>query len=254
MFAQNCDPNVPVVDVDLTADAAGIFYSPNIIREGNCCGTTNPDRCIAFEITLHEDAQGIIFDICGGAIPPGALFYQVACGPEQPVGDVLCLDGAGPHSVTFCKPGNNQNVYCITSVPAPAAGPDTLASEGCTADPTSFGYDPATISRNSVAPGAFGEHNGLLTCQNCPDPSVNGPDPTFPFADFQVCGMPAGGCSSVLTCDTVRVFFASTLDVTVEPFSPAGHSGGAHEVALIYELDTKKAKRQKPRIVPCAKF
>lgn len=43
-----------------------------------------------------------------------------------------------------------------------------------------------------------------------------------------------------------------SYDVTISRL--AGHSGGAHEIALVYELDTQKAKQQKPRIVPCAKF
>lgn len=219
--AQDCTPDVPVMEVNLSGNPSATFISPSIVRAGNCCGTTAPDRCIAFNITLNEGAQGIIFDICAGAVPPGALFYQIGCGPPVPVGNMICLDGTGPHYLTFCKPGNNQNQYCITSVPAPTAGPDTLASEGCSAVLTSSGYDPSTIVWTSVAPGAQGSFDGLLSCTNCENPVVTAPADGLPFADYMVCGMPLGGCNPVEVCDTVRVSFASTLAVTIEPNPPA---------------------------------
>jgi gliding motility-associated-like protein len=215
-----CDPNVPLLEVDLTSDPAATFFSPSIIREGNCCGTTAPDRCISFNITLHEDAQGIIFDICDGAIPPGALFYQIECGPQIAVGDVLCLTGPGPHLLTFCKPGNNNNVYCITSVPAPAVGPNTYATEGCTAEISSTGYDPTSISWTSVAPGAPGDYDEYLECPTCDTTLVFAPDNIPEFIDYQICGLAIGGCSTEEFCDTVRVYLANTLDVTIEPTNP----------------------------------
>ncbi len=219
--AQNCSPEVPVINVNLSAAPDAVFLSPSVVRAGNCCGTTAPDRCIAFEITLHESAEGIIFDICGGAVPPGALFYQINCGPAIAVGAMICLSGAGPHYLTFCKPGNNQNQYCITSVPAPTAGPDTLASEGCSAVLTSSGYNPATIVWTSVSPGPQGSLDNMLSCTNCENPVVTASQDDLDFADFMVCGMPLGGCNPALVCDTVRVYFASTLAVTIEPDPPA---------------------------------
>lgn len=43
-----------------------------------------------------------------------------------------------------------------------------------------------------------------------------------------------------------------SYDITVSRL--AGHSGGAHEIALIYEYGSLKGKKQKRRIIPCAKF
>lgn len=227
MRGQDCGANVPVIDVDLTADAGGTFFTPSVTRVGNCCGTTNPDRCIAFNITLSDDAQGIVFDICAGAVPPGALFYQVACGPPVAVGNILCLDGPGPHSLTFCKPGNNNNVYCITSVPAPTAGPDTLASEGCTAQIIADGFEPGMTTWSSVGPGPDGSLDYLIDCPTCLATGVSAPNPIIPFGDFEICGLNVGGCSPVQVCDTVRVYFASTLDVTIAPEEPAICFGSA---------------------------
>ena len=74
-----------------------------VVVGGNCTG------CLfrVYNITLHPDASAILFDIVSGAVPPGALFYQVDCGSITPVGLPICLDGVGPHNFTFCKPGNN---------------------------------------------------------------------------------------------------------------------------------------------------
>jgi len=44
--------------------------------------------------------------------------------------------------------------------------------------------------------------------------------------------------------------FGYSYDISVNRLH--GHSGGAHEIAMIIEL--RRAKKQKPRIVPCAKF
>jgi hypothetical protein len=108
-----CDAITPFFNVNLSNNSNSVWNSPTVQRAGNCCGTTNPDQYISFLLNLVSDAQGIEFDICDGALPPGALFYQVDCGPPQSVGNVLCLSGSGPFLITFCKPGNNQNQYCI---------------------------------------------------------------------------------------------------------------------------------------------
>src|SRR5688572_3062422 len=81
-----CDPTVPSFVVDLSGSPTLSWLSPPVVREGNCCGTVSPDVCIEFIITLHPAANGIIFDIASGAVPPGGMFYQVDCGPPTPVG------------------------------------------------------------------------------------------------------------------------------------------------------------------------
>jgi hypothetical protein len=46
-----------------------------------CCGAMSPDVCVEFSITLAPGANGISFNIASGAVPPGALYYQINCGP-----------------------------------------------------------------------------------------------------------------------------------------------------------------------------
>jgi gliding motility-associated-like protein len=220
LSAQDCDGNVPFFNVDLSSAVDAVFYSPPVQRDGNCCGTTAPDKCISFSVTLHPDAVGIIFDICDGAMPPGALFYQVNCGPATAVGNVLCLSGPGPHLITFCKPGNNTNIYCITSVPGPGVGPNQVASDGCNATIEAIGYDPATLVWNSVFPGPQGMYNNLMSCTNCPAPIITAPANFPPSIDFMVCGSPMGGCEVTPYCETVTVYFASSLAVSILPEIP----------------------------------
>jgi gliding motility-associated-like protein len=225
--AQICGPNVPSINVDLSASPSATFQTPNIQRQGQCCGVTAPDQCLQFVITLHPDAQGINFQICAGAVPPGALFYQIACGPEIQVGQAICLDGAGPHILTFCKPGNNTNQYCITSIPAPSAGPGIVLNDGCTGTITSTGFAPGTIQWTSVAPGAPGAYNSYLGCPSCANTTVTGQTGAPAYVDYQVCGNAIAPCSSNSYCDTVRVYFNPTLTVAIEPELPTVCFGAA---------------------------
>ncbi|MFO7790987.1 MAG: hypothetical protein R6V32_10485, partial [Bacteroidales bacterium] len=132
-YAQSgvCDDTVPYFEADLSADPNSEWISPAVIREGYCCGHSGVDRCIEFSITLHPDAVAIIFDIESGAVPGGSMFYQIDCGPVVEVGEPVCLTGVGPHTLTFCKPGNNDNTYAITSVPEPTFSGLDVATENC---------------------------------------------------------------------------------------------------------------------------
>jgi|JI9StandDraft_1071089.scaffolds.fasta_scaffold213225_3 hypothetical protein len=53
-FAQNpaCDSGVPYFLVDLTGQPAGVWSSPNISRNEQCCGAPNSDACISFDVIL----------------------------------------------------------------------------------------------------------------------------------------------------------------------------------------------------------
>lgn len=216
-----CGPNVPQFTVNLSSNIDSLWTSPDTVRNDTCCGAVAPDKCVSFNLTLNSNASGIIFDICDGAIPPGALFYQVACGPVQQVGEALCLSGPGPHLITFCKPGNNQNKYCIKSVPKPSAGPDKSVSDGCIDTLNAIGYDDTTIVWRSVFPGPPGAYDSSLSCtQDCPTTIVTGGNNYPPFIDYEVCGRPTGGCLPTPTCDTVRVFFFRTLNVQITPQQP----------------------------------
>jgi large repetitive protein len=216
-----CDPSVPIFNVNLTGSPSGTWTSPNVIRNGNCCGTTAPDRCIDFVITLDPGAVGISFNIISGAIPGGALFYQIGCGPPTPLGSPICLSGVGPHLLTFCKPGTNANVYQITSIPAATGGTNIIVNDGCIDTIHATGFNPTTVTWNSIYPGAPGAYNSYLSCTaNCLNPIVTGSGTLPPYVDYVVCGQPAAMCNFATVCDTVRVVFNPTLHVTIAPINP----------------------------------
>jgi hypothetical protein len=78
--SQICDSLTPVFTVDLSSSPQATWISPAGKRDGLCCGAMSPDVCVEFIITLAPGANGIKFDIASGAVPPGALFYQINCG------------------------------------------------------------------------------------------------------------------------------------------------------------------------------
>ncbi len=219
-FAQ-CGPGVPTFTVNLTGNPGGTWLSPNVVRNDNCCGTTNPDNCIKFIITLDPNATGIAFSIASGAVPGGALFYQINCGPPSALGSPICLTGVGPHILTFCKPGNNANVYQITSIPAAVGGTNVTVNDGCIDTLHATGFNPSTVTWNSIFPGAPGAYNSYLSCTSgCLNPIVTGSGTLPPYVDYVVCGQPAAQCNFATVCDTVRVTFNPTLGVTIVPVNP----------------------------------
>jgi hypothetical protein len=164
-----CDPNTPVFDVDLSGQPSGVWLSSSVIREGYCCTANGNDVCIRFNLLLDSAANGINFSVASGAVPGGALFYQINCGPLQMVGVPICLDGPGPHIITFCKPGNNQNTYQITSLPKPYTYPPSLVTQTCQGSISVAGLGEPTVQWTSIPPNATGiykmefEKTGKLT-------------------------------------------------------------------------------------------
>lgn len=216
-----CGPGVPAFNVDLTGAPDSIWVSPYVLRADNCCGTTAPDKCVKFIITLDADAEAINFDIIAGAVPGGALFYQINCGPETALGQPICLDGAGPHLLTFCKPGNNENIYQISSIPQPVKGTDITINDGCIGQLNAAGFNEASVTWNSIYPGATGAYNSYLSCTSgCLSPTVNAQPGFPPYIDFVACGLPDAMCNLITVCDTVRVTFNTTLTATIIPQNP----------------------------------
>ena len=222
--AQFCMPTVPTFTVDLTGSPDSVWTSPPNVRIDQCCGVTAPDKCVQFILTLDPNANSVVMDIptgagCG-ARPPGALFYQVNCGPQIAIGTPVCLVGTGPHVITFCKPGNNANCYQIRSIPAPNASGDAISSDGCSALLGTVGYNATTLVWNSIPPNPLFE--SFLSCTTGCDTVTVTRGPGAPaFVDYRVCGTPLGSCNVAQVCDSFRVFFVSDLAVDIQPDSPA---------------------------------
>ncbi len=125
---------------------------------------------------------------------------------------------------------NIQDMYinfvdCQYTTPGdtPVVNDIVVVDEGCTGMIYTSGFEESSIVYNSIFPGPIGTYNSYLSC-------LNGCDTTFvtaqlgypPFIDFQVCGVPNSGCDIItVVCDTVRVYFYSSLGVQINPVNPA---------------------------------
>ncbi|MEQ8518475.1 MAG: gliding motility-associated C-terminal domain-containing protein [Cytophagales bacterium] len=222
-----CDPGVPFFFVDLSGNADSLWVSSSIKRSDQCCGSSNPDRCISFTLLLDSNAQGFKFDVCNGAKPSGALFYQVDCGTIYQVGDPLCLPGPGPYDITFCKPGSNLNQYCITSIAKPEASPPKVVADGCSALIFAKNYVESTITWTSIPFNAT--HNSYLDCLAGCDTvlvQIDSADSPPDSIVYQVTGQPAGGCSGDTVSLPITVYFVDEKFVEILPKDPVICFGG----------------------------
>lgn len=215
--AQYCDSITPTFNVDLSASPYMSWISPGTDRDGFCCGANAPDKCLEFVITLNPNSAAVVFNIASGAVPPGALFYQIDCGTPTAVGTPICLYGPGPFHLTFCKPGNNTNTFSIETIPNPIFGPNLTLGDGCSDELWVQFYDETTITWNSINPGAAGSQNGLISCTMACDTVLalnNSLAP--PIVEYLVCGMAANGCTTAPICDTMTVSFAPALTASIQ--------------------------------------
>lgn len=211
----HCDPITPFYVVNLAGDPNGTYISPQDSRKGNCCNTNFPDRCIEFEITLDQRAVGIMFDLYSGAVPSGSMYYQVNCGPLIAVGTFICLSGPGPHTLTFCKPGNNPNRYFIQSLEASYGVPKDSVRVGCTTNITVNGFIESTVEWTDVTGDAVA-WDSLLSCTSgCATTSFSPVAGTPNQINYQVCGYIIDSiCDNMKwICDTVQVNIFPELQV-----------------------------------------
>src|SRR5690554_6643404 len=115
-MAQNCGNNVPKYYIDMTGSPDSVVTITDK-RKGNCCSQSN---CIYFSVTLDTFAHGIIVDVSGGT---GNTYYNINRGNSTPIGNMFCVNGTGPHEITVCKPGGNQQTYTIRSIEKPRHQP-----------------------------------------------------------------------------------------------------------------------------------
>ena len=59
----NCWADVPSFYINFTGTPDSVWTSPLLSRQGNCCGTTSPDRCLRFEFTIDSNVAAVNFAI-----------------------------------------------------------------------------------------------------------------------------------------------------------------------------------------------
>lgn len=213
-----CMATVPSYTINLTGNPAGVWSSPNVSRNDQCCTATSPDQCIYFNLTLDPNTAGIQIDMIG-ADPAGSLFYDINCTGSYPGGQIKCISGVGPHEITFCKPGGNKNVYKITSISKPLFPNDDTTRIGCKKKLVTLGIVNNSVTWQSIFPGIPGQYNSYLDSINVASPTYSPATGAPTYVDYKVCGFPqASGCGFSLTvCDTVRVYNYPSLTATVTP-------------------------------------
>ena len=206
-----CQEQVPYYLANLNGAPDSLWISPEHRRAGLCCETTGPPppRCTSFNVYLDEDAVGLVFDIYSGAPPPGALYYQVDCGPEIHVGEEICLAGGQFYTVTFCKPGNNQNEYSIQSIKG-AATPDSLTTRAdvdCFGELYVTGLEPSTIVWSVKYPSGSSHLLNYLDTTDPENPTFYPDENTPALIIYEVCGTVLGApqCDGVLMTDCAEV-------------------------------------------------
>jgi hypothetical protein len=207
------EDNVPFFGV-IFDDPDDSWLSPNVVRNGICCFAEGPPppRCISFNVYLHKDAVGLIFTIPTGAVPGGALYYHIDCGPAKKVGEVVCLAGGRFYTLTFCEPGNNPNTYAIQSISGAVTTEDitTRADENCIKQIDVTGLVPGTISWTVKYPAGADTLTKYLSCTTCANPVFTPDSLTPPTIIYTVCGQLIG----TYVCDGVPLIDCADVTVT----------------------------------------
>lgn len=212
-----CDNTVPTFNINLTGNP-DTSHTIQAVRNGYCCSASGPDRCISFNITVDAGANQVNFDVFNPA-PPGGAFYQVGCGTPTSLGTPLCIDtGVVNFCLTYCKSGNDNATYVITTTKTYGVSEDITVREGCSDDLSVKGLIESTVTWNSIFPGNYGDYNNYLSCTSQCDTTSVVPIPTAPpYIDFQVCGNLTTCSTGMFICDTVRVYTLPQLEVTINP-------------------------------------
>jgi hypothetical protein len=212
-----CQTHVPHFYVNLSGNPDSTWVSPSIGRQGLCCKAKSPDRCISFSVMIDENTIGIFF-LIDGATPPGH-YYQIDCGPITPMNEIICIPPGEYHTITFCKPGANENVYTIQAVPGLLTPMEITTRIACQVELTVSGVIESTVSWNDITGG--GIYNSYLSCDTgCLTTYFTADNNSPPIVDYMVCGEVAGNpCNNgVRVCDTVRVNVFPAIEITVQPY------------------------------------
>lgn len=217
LLAQSqCDGSTPKFTINLSAKADSIWLSSNVGRAGNCC--SGGSNCVEFIVTLSANAEAIVLEIASGAQPSGSLSYTVNCGTPTQIGEKFCVTGQGPHSISFCKSGNNDNVYRIISIPKPLVSANLTTRLGCNSNISAQGFQESTIQWKSITNGTT--YQSTIQCTSgCDTTTILTPSNPPAYIDYEVSGTPTGACSGVFARDTVRVSFVGSISSSISPSS-----------------------------------
>ena len=236
-----CQSTVPFFTLDLSSNPDSTYTTPEITRNGQCCGDDNNQNYVSFYVTLHPDVAMVEIGIAPGyADPGGSGFYNIisggdlstpgACGTDIAGGQTACITGEGPHKITYHKPGSNKVKYYLRQIPKPIFPEDATTRIGCSYPMNIYGLESIVIrsinsSSGEITPGVF---NSLLSCTDCSTPSFTPGLTTPEWIDYEICGSPiASVCGVYASCDTIRLYTRQALGASVSPNPATFCQGGA---------------------------
>ncbi|MCK9203673.1 MAG: HYR domain-containing protein [Bacteroidales bacterium] len=215
-----CQSAVPHFYVNLTGKCDSTWISPSLSRTGKCCEAAGSDRCISFSVKMDPHAIGFYF-LIDGATPSGH-YVRVDCGDEIPMNNLICIPPDGNyHTITFCKPGNNENIYTIHSMCGMTFPETIFTREDCGTTVSISGVVESTVTWTDITGG--GIYNRYLSCDHaCLDPVITPDSLAPPIIKYLVCGEVAGNpCSpGGIVCDTVIVHIFPDITISISPDPP----------------------------------
>jgi gliding motility-associated-like protein len=238
-----CTADVPFFVMDLSASPTLTYTTPEFVRKPGCCGNTTPtDDHVSFYVTLHPDVAMFELIVAPGyADPGGAGTYNIIsgdlstpgdCGVSIPGGAPVCITGAGPHKITYRKPGGNKIKYIFRQIPKPIYPLDQPTRLGCTLPLPIYGLNNISINATAKSPNltaSLATANTYLSCLNCADPIFSpGANATYPYTiTYEVTGTPqAAACGVFPTSGSFTVTVYDALNVSVTPNPGTFCAGG----------------------------
>ena len=217
-------------EINMIGNPDSVFLSPKTTRTGKLNYAADNDNCIEFHISLDKNAEGIKFEIASGEIPSGSLYYYIDGQNPVAIGQSICLNGT--HTISFCKPGNSENSYRITSFSKASFPKDiSVRTGGPAVLLKTNGLLSSSVKWKSVSPGYEGQFNSLLSnsegsmvsflsSENCPHEIA-----------YEISGIHLSACGATeMVTDTFRITVFSSMKINITPAQPLIPAGGVIEI------------------------
>lgn len=209
-----------VVDFSSAKDTSWSVSSKR--TEKGCVDGNAGNTCVKFIIKLNPGSDLVNFTTDQNT---GASFYSVNCGQTYSINTPACITGGTTVCITFCKPGNNTELYTVTASSIIKASGDLILRQNCSGTMSVSGVSAASVNWKSVFPGTQGLYDGYLSATSGVTSVTVTPTTGAPsFIDYEVSG--TGACVGVRR-DTVRVYTVPPMTVAINPATPAICNGAS---------------------------
>ncbi len=209
-----------VVDFSSAKDTSWSVSSKR--TEKGCVDGNAGNTCVKFIIKLNPGSDLVNFTTDQNT---GASFYSVNCGQTYSINTPACITGGTTVCITFCKPGNNTELYTVTASSIIKASGDLILRQNCSGTMSVSGVSAASVNWKSVFPGTQGLYDGYLSATSGVTSVTVTPTTGAPsFIDYEVSG--TGACAGTRR-DTVRVYTVPPMTVAINPATPAICNGAS---------------------------